>query len=256
MHCSFEILLACCCVTFFGCSAQPVFVPLSPSHPASPWACESPVSPPSGTLAINKGDMVPPHPDWEIPGMRDNEMHGHAAGQPTAMDMMGHGHMMMGGEHGAMEGGHGSMHGGAHAPGMVKMSAPPDKVDYAPEGAVHPAGQEPDEHEPEMHLDHTDPQRRNAGFKAAPIAPAMEHGAGHAGHEGHEMPGHKKSAPRKTPATKEAKPAKAAEMDHEAMGHTMDHGEQAPAESGPEPKSTPAPEPTPAPAMDHSNHGA
>lgn len=268
MRCNFEVLLACCCVTLFGCSAQPVFVPLPTTHPASPWACESPVAVRSDTLSINKGEKVPPHPDWQIPGMRDDELHGHAAGQPSAMDMMGHGHMMMGGAHGAMSGGeHGSMDGGDHAPGMVKMSAPPGKVDYAPEGAVHPSGAEPHEHEPEMHLDHTDPQRRKAGFKAAPLAPPMQQGeseTGHEGHEGHESPepskdheGHKghempkkDSVNHEAPAAKDTKTDKAAPMDHEAMGHIMDQGESVPA------KETPKPEATPPPAMDHSNHGA
>lgn len=268
MHCNCGYLLACCCVTFFGCATQPIFVPLPTSHPASPWAYESPVPAQSGTLTINSGEQVPPNPDWQIPGMRDNEMHGHAAGPPDAMDMMGHGHMMPGGDDGAMSGhgsmmshgDHGSMSGGGHAPGMVKMSAPPDEVDYAPEGAVHPAGPEPDEHKPELHLDHTDPARRDAGYKAAPIAPPADHGAQHDDggmHENHTMPEPKKQDEGAAPATKDQikEPAEMNHeaMDHEAMGHeTMghdsNHGEHPPA------KATPTPQPTPSPTMDHMDH--
>ncbi len=55
---------------------------------------------------------------------------------------------------------------------MVKMEASEHVVDYAPADA-HPA---PDaampEHEPERHLDHTSPERREAPTQQAPIAPS------------------------------------------------------------------------------------
>lgn len=230
-----------CCVALSGCATQPIYVPLPASHPASPWACESPMPPQSGTLAINKSEMVPPHPDWQIPGMRDNELHGHAAGAPTSMDMMGHG-MMMNGGHGAM--------GKANPPGMIKMSAPPDKVDYAPVGAVHPGGSEPNEHKPEAHLDHTDPERRKAGYEAAPIAPPM--GMDTKGMEGMDMeqgtdmdkaPAEIKKGPDTPPTPSE----------HEAMGHSPaeTHAPPTPADT-PIPPSSPAP--ADMPAMDHSKH--
>lgn len=185
-----------------ACAAQPVFVPLSPTHPASPWACESPMAPRSNTLAINSSEIVPPHPDWQIAGMRDNELHGHAAGQPNAMDMMGHGHMMM--------------HGGGKsqkAPGMIKMSAPADKVDYVPKNAKDPKGPEPAEHQPESHLDHTDPDRKAAGYVAAPIAPPMDHMSG----MDHKNMDHKDMGNMEG-------------MDHQSMDHTkeMDHKDMDP----------------------------
>lgn len=253
-----------CCFALSGCATQPIYVPLPASHPASPWACESPMPPQSGTLAINKSEMVPPHPDWQIPGMRDNELHGHAAGEPTTMDMMGHGMMMKGG-HGAM--------GAGHAPGMIKMSAPPDKVDYAPVGAHHPGGPEPAEHKPEMHLDHTDPERRRAGYKAAPIAPPMDMDMKQ-GMDGMDMkkgmymdetPAETKKAVNR-PTTPSDTPTPS---EHEAMGHSPAGAAPAPAETPapptpaethapPTPADTPIPPASPAPAdmpaMDHSQH--
>lgn len=246
-----ENLLLTSCLVLAGCAAQPIYVPLPTSHPASPWACESPVPAQSSTLMIRQNDQVPPHPDWQIPGMRDNELHRHAAGRPSSMDMMGHGHMM-GGEDGAAMEGHGG-HGGSNPPpGMVKMSAPKDKVDYTPKDAYHPSGREPKEHDPERHLDHTDPARRKAGFKAAPVAPPMKHDEEKdgetQGHEGHQMPADTGPEPAKEAATPEKK--EAAPIDHEAMGHTQ------PSEpSGEKQEEKPAPADTPAPAMDHSNHG-
>lgn len=159
-------LFISCSLILAGCAAQPIFVPLPPTHPASPWACETPIRAQSNTLAIHKSEMMPSQPDWEIPGMRDNEFHAHAAGKPSPMDMMGHGHMMMHGDHGDNS-------GPMNEPGMVKMSAPTDTVDYAPEGAIHPNGPVPAEHQPEAHLDHV--KERAVGYKTAPVAPPMDH---------------------------------------------------------------------------------
>lgn len=198
----------------------------------------------STTLKIHRSSMVPPHPDWQIPGMRENELHGNASGQPSAMDMMGNGHMM-GGHGDTNGGGHGSGHGGKKAPGMVKMSAPRHQVDYAPEGAVHPSGVEPDEHKPEMHLDHTDPKRRKAGYQAAPIAPPADaHGMDHSQHD---MSGSDKSSSGDSKKENDAKSDDHAGMDHGAANHSDD--KKTPAE-------TPKPESAPGSHSDHGDHGA
>lgn len=222
MNCSSSnAFLACGFLAITGCASQPIYVPLPTSHPASPWAWESPVPAQSGTLAIHKSDMVPPHPDWQIPGMRDNELHGHAAGSPTAMDKMGHGHMMM-------KNGHGEM-GADHAPGMVKMEAPRHHVDYTPEGAVHPGGREPKEHEPERHLDHTEPRRHDtAPYQAAPVAPPMDHSA----HDRHRMP-----QPKKQEREESSDAEQSAVHDHQAMDHSA---HETPSDAAPEPSETSA----------------
>ncbi|PKO20112.1 hypothetical protein CVU37_01200 [candidate division BRC1 bacterium HGW-BRC1-1] len=180
----FILGLSACPLLLIACATQPIYVPLSPSHPASPWACETPQPPPSTTLAIHKSEIVPANPDWQIAGIRDNEFHGHAAGQPSTMDMMGQGHMMMDSSSPAKK---------TKAPGMIKMSAPADKVDYTPQNAESPQATSPAEHEPERHLDHAAPDRKETGYQAAPIAPPMDQ-MGNMDHMNH-------MAPEKAPAS-------------------------------------------------------
>lgn len=205
-------VVACCSLLLAACATQPIYVPLSPCHPASPCAPESAVLPPSGTLAVHAREMMPPYPDWQIPGIRDSERHEHAAG-PFPM----HGVPMM--DHPEPGG----------PPGMVKMEAPEQVVDYAPaDGAPPraPAAAGLDEHEPERHLEHTSRERREAPTSQAPIAPpkqkrmspmpAMEGHEGHgvpatpSGHEGHGAAATPSQAPAPEPSSAPAAPSPAA----------------------------------------------
>ena len=148
-----------------GCSHGPVYVPLPPSHPASVCAPESPIEPRSSTLRLTPGSPLSPNPDWQKPGLRANERHGHAAG-PVDHSMPG---MSMHMSHDQeMKSPPQSM------PGMIKFEAPADVVDYAPTGTPStPKKNQPIAVEdlPEVHLDHTDPARREAPTSQAPIAP-------------------------------------------------------------------------------------
>lgn len=208
-----------------GCTFQPTYVPLPPTHPASPYAMESPIAPRSSTLTIRTDSLVPPQPDWQIPGMRTDEFQGKAAGQmPTKMQ-----HGM---DDGAMQ--HGDHR--THVPGMVKMEAPPDVVDYAPAQIQHTrSAPAPKEHEPEVHLEHTDPARREAQPQQAPIAPAkMEH----------DQHGDRSAPASASPQQKRVKSkAEDAHSEHPAR-----------VQSTPAPTSPPARPPASTPAGEHQHH--
>ena len=45
-----------------GCAAPPAQIQLGANHPANPNAAETPLSPRSGTLAINNGGALPSEP--------------------------------------------------------------------------------------------------------------------------------------------------------------------------------------------------
>ena len=148
-----------------GCSHGPIYVPLPPSHPASVCAPESPIEPRSSTLRLTPGSPLSPNPDWQKPGIRADERHGHAAG-PIDHSMPGM----------SMPMSHGQKMKTPSQPmsGMIKFEAPANVVDYAP-ASTHNGHSKTQptavEDLPEVHLDHTDPARREAPTSQAPIAP-------------------------------------------------------------------------------------
>jgi hypothetical protein len=131
-----------------ACSAQPIFDPLAPSHPASPYAMESPMHGQSTTLAMHSGEKMPAHADRQVAGVQDNETNDQAAGPAPDATMGG-----MDMDHGAM--GHGAMNMdmGTKTPEKIKTEAPQQQVDYTPAGAEPATSGTAMGHRPENQLD-------------------------------------------------------------------------------------------------------